>query len=77
MSDISERIKKLVVTVLGVDEARVVPDASFISDLGAGSLDTVEIAMALEREFKIEVSDGDFEEIKTIHDVETFIENMI
>ncbi len=77
MSDISDRIKNLVVTVLGVDEARVVPEASFVSDLGAESLHTVEIAMALEREFEIEVSDGDFGEINTIRDIEVFIEKVI
>ena len=75
MSDISERLKNLVVTVLDVDEAHVVPEASFINDLGAESLDRVEIAMAIEKEFEIEVKDTDFEEIKTVRDAEVFIKN--
>ena len=77
MSDISERLKNLVVTVLDVDEAHVVPEASFINDLGAESLDRVEIAMAIEKEFEIEVKDNDFEEIKTVRDAEIFIKNAI
>ncbi len=77
MSDISNRLKKLVATVLKVDESHVVPEASFINDLGAESLDRVEIAMALEKEFEIEVKDNDFEEIKTVRDAEVFIKNAI
>lgn len=77
MSDISNRLKNLVATVLKVDEAHVVPEASFINDLGAESLDRVEIAMALKKEFEIEVKDNDFEEIKTVRDAEVFIKNAI
>lgn len=77
MSDISNRIRRLVAGILHVDEAHVVPEASFINDLGADSLDTVEIAMALETEFGIEVKDKDFDKIRTVGEAEVFIKNAI
>ncbi|QTR47372.1 acyl carrier protein [Thiothrix litoralis] len=66
MSDIEERVKKIVVEQLGVDETEVTNDASFIHDLGADSLDTVELVMALEEEFGAEIPDEDAEKITTV-----------
>ncbi|MDQ5767728.1 MAG: acyl carrier protein [Candidatus Thiothrix putei] len=66
MSDIEERVKKIVVEQLGVDEAEVKNSSSFIDDLGADSLDTVELVMALEEEFGAEIPDEDAEKITTV-----------
>ncbi|ARN85239.1 acyl carrier protein [Candidatus Nucleicultrix amoebiphila] len=66
MSDINERVKKIVVEHLGVEEAKVTPSASFVDDLGADSLDTVELVMAFEEEFGIEIPDDAAEKITTI-----------
>jgi acyl carrier protein len=73
MSDIAERVKKIVVEHLGVDEEKVVDSASFIDDLGADSLDTVELVMAFEEEFNIEIPDDAFENIQTVGDAVTYI----
>lgn len=74
MSDIAERVKKIVVEHLGTDEAKVTPNASFIDDLGADSLDTVELVMAFEEEFNCEIPDDAAEKIITIQDVIDYIE---
>ena len=74
MSDTSERVKKIVVEHLGVDEDKVNDAASFIDDLGADSLDTVELVMAFEEEFEIEIPDDAAEKIQTIKDAIDFIE---
>ncbi len=74
MSDTSEREKKIVVEHLGVDENKVNDAASFIDDLGADSLDTVELVMAFEEEFEIEIPDDAAEKIQTIKDAIDFIE---
>ena len=74
MSDISDRVKKIVVEHLGVDEDKVVDNASFIDDLGADSLDTVELVMAFEEEFGSEISDTEAEKILTVGDAVKFIE---
>jgi acyl carrier protein len=66
MSTIEERVKKIVVEQLGVDEAEVTSEASFVDDLGADSLDTVELVMALEEEFDAEIPDDDAEKIMTV-----------
>ncbi len=68
MSDIAERVKKIVVEHLGVDESRVTEKASFIDDLGADSLDTVELVMAFEEEFGCEIPDEVAEKILTVED---------
>lgn len=68
MSDIAVRVKKIVVEHLGVDEAKVVDDASFIDDLGADSLDIVELVMAFEEEFGVEIPDETAEKIVTVKD---------
>ena len=73
MSDISERVKKIVVEHLGVDESKVTETASFVDDLGADSLDTVELVMAFEEEFGIEIPDEEAEKIVTVKDAITYI----
>ena len=74
MSDISERVKKIVVEHLGVEAEKVVDSASFVDDLGADSLDTVELVMAFEEEFNIEIPDEIAEKITTIKDAIGHIE---
>ena len=74
MSDIAGRVTKIVVEHLGVDESKVVESASFIDDLGADSLDTVELVMAFEEEFGSEISDSEAEKILTVGDAVKFIE---
>lgn len=74
MSDVSERVKQIVVEHLGVDEAKVSDNASFIDDLGADSLDTVELVMAFEEEFGCEIPDEAAEKILTVKDAVSFIE---
>ncbi len=69
-----DKIKTIVANQLGVDEAQVTEDASFIDDLGADSLDTVELIMAFEEEFDVEIPDEDAQKIKTVKDVITYIE---
>ena len=73
--DISSKVKKMVVDHLGVDEAKVTEEANFIDDLGADSLDTVELVMAFEEEFGAEISDGEAEKILTVGDAIKFIES--
>lgn len=73
MSDEAERVKKIVVEHLGVDEAKVVDGANFIDDLGADSLDIVELVMAFEEEFGIEIPDDAAEKISTVKDATDFI----
>ncbi len=73
-SDVFERLKKLIVDQLGVDEADVVPSASFVDDLNADSLDLVELIMSLEEEFKLQITDKEAEEIKTVGDAQEYIE---
>ena len=74
MSDTSDRVKKIVVEHLGVDEGKVTDNASFIDDLGADSLDTVELVMAFEEEFGCEIPDDAAEKILTVKDTIAFIE---
>jgi|TARA_Y100001001_G_scaffold153554_1_gene167295 acyl carrier protein len=74
MSDVAERVKGIVVEHLGVEEDKVVASASFIDDLGADSLDTVELVMAFEEEFNIEIPDDAAEKIQTVDDAVKFIE---
>ena len=73
MSDIAKRVKEIVAEQLGVEEALVVPEASFMDDLGADSLDTVELVMALEEEFDIEIPDEDAEKISKVKDAIEYI----
>lgn len=73
MSTIEERIKKIVVDQLGVSENEVSPESSFVDDLGADSLDTVELVMALEEEFDAEIPDEDAEKITTVQQAIDYI----
>ena len=75
MSDTADRVKKIVVEHLGVDEDKVVDNASFIDDLGADSLDTVELVMAFEEEFGIEIPDDAAETILSVGDAIKFIDS--
>jgi acyl carrier protein len=75
MSDVAERVKKIVVEHLGVDESKVTEGTSFIDDLGADSLDTVELVMAFEEEFGCEIPDEEAENIQTIKDAIKFIDS--
>jgi acyl carrier protein len=74
MSDVAERVKKIVVEHLNVDAEKVTDNASFIEDLGADSLDTVELVMAFEEEFSIEIPDDAAESIVTVGDAIKFID---
>jgi acyl carrier protein len=73
MSSIEERVKKIVVDQLGVKEEDVTPNASFVDDLGADSLDTVELVMALEEEFETEIPDEEAEKITTVQQAVDYI----
>lgn len=75
MSDVAERVKKIVVEHLGVDAGKVTEGASFIDDLGADSLDTVELVMAFEEEFNVEIPDDAAEKIQTVGDAINFIKD--
>ena len=75
MSEVGDKIKKIIVDHLGVDEEKVTDEASFIDDLGADSLDTVELVMAFEEEFGAEISDSEAEKILTVGDAIKFVEN--
>jgi acyl carrier protein len=75
MSEVGDKIKKIIVDHLGVDVEKVTDEASFIDDLGADSLDTVELVMAFEEEFAAEISDSEAEKILTVGDAIKFVEN--
>ena len=75
MADIEAKVKKIVAEQLSVDEAEVTTESSFIDDLGADSLDTVELVMALEEEFGVEISDEDADKIRTVGAAIDFIKN--
>ena len=77
MSDVENRVKKIVVEHLGIEEAKVVGSASFIDDLGADSLDTVELVMAFEEEFDCEIPDEAAEKIQTVKDAIDFINDNV
>jgi len=74
MSEVGDKIKKIIIDHLGVDASKVTDDASFIDDLGADSLDTVELVMAFEEEFGAEISDSEAEKILTVGDAIKFVE---
>ena len=73
MSDITSRVKAIIVDKLGVDESEVTPEASFTNDLGADSLDTVELIMEFEKEFNIAIPDDQAEKISTVGDAIQYI----
>lgn len=74
MSEIADKVKKIIVDKLSVDEAEVKPEASFANDLGADSLDTVELIMEFEKEFSISIPDDQAEKISTVGDAIAYIE---
>ena len=74
MAAVDEKVKQIIVEQLGVDEAEVTPNASFVDDLGADSLDTVELVMAFEEAFEIEIPDEDAEKIRTVQDAISYID---
>ena len=74
MSEIASRVKAIIVDKLGVEESEVTPEASFTNDLGAGSLDTVELIMEFEKEFSITIPDEQAEKIGTVGDAISYIE---
>ena len=76
-ANIEEAVRKIIAEQLGVDLEKVVPEASFIDDLGADSLDTVELVMALEEEFDQEIPDEDAEKIRTVQDAVNYIQEKL
>ena len=75
MSEVETQVKQIVVDHLGIDDSKVTPESKFIDDLGADSLDTVELVMAFEEEFGSEISDSEAEKILTVGDAIKFIES--
>jgi len=75
MSAVAEKVKQIIVEQLSVDEAQVDPSASFVDDLGADSLDIVELVMAFEEAFDLDIPDEDAEKIKTVNDAIVYIES--
>ena len=73
MENIEERVVNIIVEQLGVEKSKIKSNSSFVEDLGADSLDTVELVMALEEEFETEIPDQDAEKITTVHDVVSYI----
>lgn len=77
MADVFEKVKDLIVDQLGVDASKVTPEASFVEDLGADSIDIVELIMTLEEEFGVTISDEDAQNIRTVGDAVKYIEQHV
>ena len=77
MSEVTSKVKEIIVNKLGVDEAQVVPEASFTNDLGADSLDTVEMVMEFEKSFNLQIPDEDAEKITTVGDAINYITSKV
>jgi acyl carrier protein len=77
MSDLKQKVTEIIVKKLGVEETQVTDTASFTKDLGADSLDTVELIMEFEKEFNIQIEDSDAEKIQTVNDVVTYLSNKV
>ena len=75
MSDVFQKVKEIIVDKLGVDESAVKPEAAFVEDLGADSLDIVDLIMALEEEFGIDISDEEAQKLRTVGDAVKYIES--
>ena len=73
MSEVETQVKQIVVDHLGIDDSKVTPESKFIDDLGADSLDTVELVMALEEEFELEIADEEAEKISTVQEAVNYI----
>lgn len=74
-SDVESRVKEIIINKLGVEESQITPNASFINDLGADSLDTVELIMEFEKAFNLTIDDSDAEKIQTVGDAVTYLES--
>ena len=74
MADIEQKVKDIIINELGVDAEKVTPEASFVEDLGADSLDTVELVMAFEEEFGMEIPDEEAEKLRTVGDAINYIQ---
>ena len=77
MASVADKVKQIIVEQLGVEESEVTPTASFVDDLGADSLDTVELVMAFEEAFDIEIPDEDAEKLKTVKDAYDYLEKKL
>jgi acyl carrier protein len=77
MASVEEKVKSIIVDQLGVNESEVTPNASFVDDLGADSLDTIELVMAFEEAFGIEIPDEDAEKIKTVQNAIDYVETHV
>ena len=77
MSDLDQKVKDIIVEELGVERDKVTDDASFMEDLGADSLDTVELVMAFEKEFDVDIPDEDAEKIRTVGDALKYLHEMV
>jgi acyl carrier protein len=77
METIEGKVKQILVEQLGIDEAEATPEASIVDDLGADSLDTIEIVMACEEEFGIEIPDADAEKVTRVSDIVTYVEGRL
>jgi len=75
--DVEAKVKEIIVEQLGVDEGQIKPEASFIDDLGADSLDTVELVMAFEEKFEIEIPDEDAEKMRTVGDAISYLQEKL
>ena len=75
MADVEQKVKDIIINELGVEAEKVTPEAKFVDDLGADSLDTVELVMAFEEEFGMEIPDEDAEKLQTVGDVNKYIED--
>ncbi|MCF0164962.1 MAG: acyl carrier protein [Bacteroidales bacterium] len=77
MKTVASKVKAIIVEKLGIEESEVIESADFAADLGADSLDTVELIMALEKEFNISIADSDAEKIKTVGDAISYVESRL
>ena len=75
MADVEQKVKEIIINELGVEQEKVTPEARFVDDLGADSLDTVELVMAFEEEFGMEIPDEDAEKLQTVGDAISYIQN--
>jgi acyl carrier protein len=77
MADVAAKVKEIIVSKLGVDEGQITPEASFTNDLGADSLDTVELVMEFEKAFNIQIPDEDAEKISTVGDAINYLKSKV